>query len=65
VVDNLVPVRVSEAKAGTPTVMFAKGRLRMFAGDCRHAGVAEEDDRLTVLIVFPPCELCGLSRCAI
>lgn len=26
-VDNLVPVRVSSAKAGTPTVMFGKGRL--------------------------------------
>jgi hypothetical protein len=25
-VDNLVPVRVSEAKAGTPNVMFGKGR---------------------------------------
>ena len=26
-VDNLVPVRVSEAKAGTPTVKFGKGKL--------------------------------------
>ena len=26
-VDNLVPVRVSEAKAGTPTVKFSKGKL--------------------------------------
>jgi hypothetical protein len=42
VINNLVPVRVSEAKAATPTVMFSKGRLHMFSGDCRDAGVAEK-----------------------
>ena len=26
-VNNLVPVRVSEAKVGTPTVKFGKGKL--------------------------------------
>ena len=64
-VENLVPVRMSEAKAGTPTVMFGKGRLHMFAGDCRDAGVAEKDGQMTVLIVLPACGLRGLSRCAI
>ncbi len=53
-----------EAKDGTPTAMFGKGRLHTFAGDCSDAGVEEKDGRLTVLLVLPPCGLCGLSQCA-